>query len=59
MLDWLGLRHDIDACCEAAALIDEAVAKGYAEGRIRPAEFGGAQTTDEIGRVVSEIVGGR
>jgi len=58
MLDWLGDRHAIDACSDAAALIEGAVERGYADRRIRPAEFGGDQTTAEIGRTVCELMAG-
>jgi 3-isopropylmalate dehydrogenase len=52
MLEWLGQRHDIEACREAAQMIDRAVERGYSERRIRPREFGGDQSTNEIAAAV-------
>ncbi len=52
MLEWLGQRHDVAAACDAALLIERSVERGLAERRIRPREFGGDQTTVDIGREV-------
>jgi 3-isopropylmalate dehydrogenase len=52
MLEWLGQRHGIESCREAAQMIDRAVERGYAERRIRPREFGGDQPTNEIAAAV-------
>ncbi|HEX3501579.1 MAG TPA: hypothetical protein VHT04_19865, partial [Stellaceae bacterium] len=52
MLEWLGHRHGIESCRAAAQMIDSAVERGYAERRIRPREFGGDQSTNEIAAAV-------
>jgi 3-isopropylmalate dehydrogenase len=45
MLDWLAERSGNRACADAAALLDAAVARGFAEARLRPQELGGEQGT--------------
>jgi 3-isopropylmalate dehydrogenase len=57
MLDYLGERHGIAAFSDAGAAIDDAVERGFASGRIRPAEFGGDQGTREVAGHVVELVG--
>jgi 3-isopropylmalate dehydrogenase len=59
MLDYLAERAGLDAPARAAALIEAAVARGFAENRLRPMEFGGDQgtralTADLIGLVREE-----
>lgn len=56
MLDWLGDRHHSDACKTAAQMLDTAVEKGYASGRIQPAEFGGPHGTRKVADIVIEII---
>ena len=41
MLDWLGLQAGNDKMIDAARLIETAVADGFADGSLRPMEFGG------------------
>ncbi|KNG93306.1 isocitrate/isopropylmalate dehydrogenase family protein [Pseudaestuariivita atlantica] len=41
MLEWLGERRDEPAYDGAARLIEAAVERGFAEGELRPMEFGG------------------
>lgn len=48
MLDWLGERHGVAACCEAAQLLTGAVERAYAAGDLRPYEMGGTAGTAEI-----------
>lgn len=48
MLDWLGERHGIGPLSEAAGLLDDAVASGFAAAEIRPMEFGGDQGSKEV-----------
>ena len=57
MLDWLAQQHDVPACAEAASLIDSAVTKGFADNAIRPSEFGGDTSTQEIGEAVIARMG--
>lgn len=56
MLEWLGERHAVDPCRNAARHLQEAIARGFAEGRIRPAEFGGPDGAASITRTVIEII---
>jgi 3-isopropylmalate dehydrogenase len=56
MLDWLGERAGDARLAEAAGLIDAAMERGFASGRVRPHEFGGPHGTAEIGRAVAELV---
>ncbi len=56
MLDWLGDRHNSDACKKAAQILDTAVEKGFASGKIQPAEFGGPHGTREVAESIIEIV---
>jgi 3-isopropylmalate dehydrogenase len=49
MLEWLGQRHGVPAACDAALLIERSVEHGLTERRIRPHEFGGDQSTVDIG----------
>jgi len=48
MLDWLGDRHGIARLGEAAALLETAIERGFAERRLRPMEFGGDQGSREM-----------
>ena len=41
MLDWLGDRHDVQACKEAAQVLTGAVESAYAAEELRPFETGG------------------
>jgi 3-isopropylmalate dehydrogenase len=52
MLDWLGERHDVAAARIAATSLENAVFAAFAEGAVRPIEFGGADGT----RVITEAV---
>src|SRR3546814_1925791 len=57
MLDWLGEKHGNDACLDAARILEEAVAAGFADARIRPAEFGGPHGTADITGTVIDLIG--
>jgi 3-isopropylmalate dehydrogenase len=56
MLEWLGERHDFDPCCTAARQLQLAIDTGFADGRIRPVEFGGPDGTAAITRTVIDIL---
>ena len=56
MLDWLGRRHSVERCFEAARLMDQAVDTAFAGGGVRPFEFGGTSGTREIARAVIEAL---
>ncbi|MYH89412.1 MAG: isocitrate/isopropylmalate dehydrogenase family protein [Gammaproteobacteria bacterium] len=53
MLDYLGERLTDSLLAEAAALIQDAVRRGFNENRLRPVEFGGDMGT---GMVTDEVV---
>ena len=57
ILSWLGRQHDVPQCVEAASLIEAAVSQGFADGTIRPHEFGGNTGTVEIGEAVVARMG--
>lgn len=56
MLEWLSQRHRVEALREAARVLETAVHRGYAEERIRPAEFGGPDGTRAVGEKVKELL---
>ena len=48
MLDWLGEKHRDAKLSEGARLLEDAVRKALADGRVKPFEFGGRDGTREI-----------
>ena len=56
MLDWLGHRHEVGECVAAARLIDQAIERGIAEGRIRTFDVGGTDRTGDVVETVLAIV---
>ncbi len=48
MLDYLAGRSGCQAYADAAACIEDAVQRGFADGAIEPAEFGGRQGTRAV-----------
>ena len=56
MLNWLSQRHNADALRDAARTLEAAIHRGYAEGVIRPAEYGGSDGTRAVGRKVIELI---
>jgi 3-isopropylmalate dehydrogenase len=56
MLHWLGERHDLPACSEAADRLASAIAEGYRAGDVRPIEQGGTQTTTEVAKAVIQLL---
>ncbi len=52
MLDWLGRTRALEPCRAAARLIERAVERSFATGRVRPVELGGDDGTVAIGRAV-------
>jgi 3-isopropylmalate dehydrogenase len=57
MLDYLAERLDKPGLADAAALVDQAVDRGFAENRLRPMEFGGDMGTQAVTREVIALVG--
>ncbi len=56
MLDWLGERHDENACVTAATRIDAAVDAVLAAGAVRPCDLGGHADTAAFTRAVIEAL---
>lgn len=56
MLDWLGEKHGVEACIDAARCIDAAVARVLAEHRVRPVDLGGRDGTGAITQAIMECV---
>lgn len=52
MLTWLGSKHGENQALEAGALLEEAVAKAFADGTLKPSEFGGPHGTRHITQAV-------
>jgi len=55
MLDWLAARHGDEALADGARAIEDALAAAFAQGSVRPREFGGSSGTADI---VRAVVGG-
>ena len=56
MLNWLGERHDSDACKKAAQKFYHVIEEGFASGRIKPMEFGGPQGTKAVTDIVIRLI---
>ena len=56
MLEWLSQRHGVGALKDAAGTLEDSIRRGYAEGIIRPAEYGGPDGTRAVGRKVIELI---
>jgi 3-isopropylmalate dehydrogenase len=54
MLDWLAVRHADRALADGARAIERALQNAFAEGAVRPFDFGGRSGTAEIVRAVKE-----
>jgi len=54
MLDWLGWQNSNDKMLDAARLIEQAVADGFAAGGLRPMEFGGDMGHKDMTRAMLE-----
>lgn len=52
MLDWLGERHDVQACRDASSALDDAIDRGYRTKAVWPMEQGGSQGTKAMGQAV-------
>jgi len=56
MLDWLGERHAVAGAVDAAGIVEDAVYRGFAAGRLRPMEFGGPDGTRAVTGTVVDFV---
>jgi 3-isopropylmalate dehydrogenase len=54
MLDWLGLRHNSQACMDAAREIEEAVDAALGSGAVRPYDVGGRDGTGAVAQAIIE-----
>jgi 3-isopropylmalate dehydrogenase len=54
MLDWLSVRHADPALADGARAIEGALQRAFAEGAVRPYDFGGRSNTADIVRAVVE-----
>ncbi|MGL6111608.1 MAG: isocitrate/isopropylmalate dehydrogenase family protein [Rubrivivax sp.] len=54
MLDWLAERHSDPALSDGARAIEASLAAAFAQGVVRPREFGGSSSTADIVRAVIE-----
>jgi 3-isopropylmalate dehydrogenase len=54
MLEWLGNRHGITACCHAARELTRAVDRAFANGTLVPSEHGGSAGTKAITEAVQQ-----
>ena len=52
MLDWLGERHRLESCAVAARLVEDAVARVFADGAAVPVDLGGAEGTAAVAKAV-------
>ena len=52
MLTWLGSEHGENQALEAGALLEDAVTKAFADGTLKPSEFGGPHGTKHITQAV-------
>ncbi|MDH3671163.1 MAG: isocitrate/isopropylmalate dehydrogenase family protein [Gammaproteobacteria bacterium] len=59
MLDWLGERHHVSACLTAATRLRQAIERGFANGLIRPYDFGGTHGTRKIAQTVIDNINTR
>jgi 3-isopropylmalate dehydrogenase len=57
MLEWLGHRHEVDACKAAAVAIEEAMAGALADSGVLPMDLGGSADTATVTRAVVERIG--
>ena len=57
MLDWLGDKHAIESCTEAAVAIEDAVAAVLANASVRPVDLGGKDGTAAITGAIIDALG--
>jgi 3-isopropylmalate dehydrogenase len=54
MLDWLATRHGDSTLADGARAIERALERSFADGAVRPYDFGGRSGTAEVVRAVQE-----
>ena len=56
MLDWLGGKHEDQACANAATRIEQAVADVLSKGDVRTPDIGGNSTMAEVAEAVADTL---
>jgi 3-isopropylmalate dehydrogenase len=56
MLDWLAERHGDTRLSDGAALIERSVEQVFAQGQVRPMEFGGPHGSADVTRAIIEQI---
>jgi 3-isopropylmalate dehydrogenase len=56
MLDWLGDKHGDSVCLDAAAKLENAVAKILEKGEVRTPDIGGTSSTTEVAEAIAGCV---
>jgi 3-isopropylmalate dehydrogenase len=56
MLAWLGERHGIERCREAAGHLEQTIATGFRTQALHPIEQGGTQTTSAAAQAVIDLL---
>ncbi len=59
MLAWLGERHDVQACLEASAILDQTIEDGFRRQALSPMEQGGHQGTKAVARALIALLNDR
>jgi 3-isopropylmalate dehydrogenase len=59
MLDWLGERHGVPGCLDAARLLEGAVDRVFAERKVLTPEFGGKDGTAAVTKAVIAAIESR
>jgi 3-isopropylmalate dehydrogenase len=54
MLDWLAVRHADPALADGARAIESGLQRAFADGAVRPCDFGGTSGTAAIAAAVQE-----
>jgi 3-isopropylmalate dehydrogenase len=57
MLDWLGERHGVASCLDAARLLESSVDRVFAERKVLTPEFGGKDGTAAVTKAVIAAIG--
>jgi len=59
MLDWLGERHGVAGCLDAAQVLEQSVDRVFAERTVLTPEFGGKDGTAAVTKAVIAAIEGR
>ncbi|WP_146458366.1 isocitrate/isopropylmalate dehydrogenase family protein [Rubripirellula tenax] len=56
MLDWLGDKHSDPVCHDASIVLEGAVAKVLADGKIQTRDVGGTSSTTEVAQAIAQAL---